>query len=186
MTENTALWLSSNRAPLTVGPAPYTSPGAGEIVVRTRALAVNPMDRLTQTVGGLVTPYLLYPFVLGSDVAGEVGPGVARFRVGDRVIGHAVGSDKARNRAAEGAFQSYVVLLAHMASPLPDRLSFEPPRSSRWRCRPPPAACSRTISWRWTRRRPRRARPGGPSWSGVDRPASAATPSSSPSPPAMR
>ena len=128
MPDNTALWLTSKRAPFTVDPAPYTAPHAGEIVVRVRAMAVNPMDRLTQTVGDLITPYLRYPFVLGSDVAGEVvevGGGVTRFQVGDRVLGHAVGSDKARNRAAEGGFQTYVVLLAHMASPLPDALAFE-------------------------------------------------------------
>ncbi|MEP9360063.1 alcohol dehydrogenase catalytic domain-containing protein [Sphingomonas sp. KR3-1] len=70
----------------------------------------------------------VYPFVLGSDVAGEVaevGAGVTRFAVGDRVVGHAVGSDKARNCAAEGAFQSHVVLLAHMTAPPPDDLAFE-------------------------------------------------------------
>jgi NADPH:quinone reductase-like Zn-dependent oxidoreductase len=81
-----------------------------------------------QTIGDLITPWLTYPFVLGCDVAGEVvevGAGVTRLQVGDRVLGHAVGSDKARNRAAEGAFQTYVVLLAHMVSPIPDALSFE-------------------------------------------------------------
>jgi NADPH:quinone reductase-like Zn-dependent oxidoreductase len=40
------------------------------------------------------------------------------------VVGYAAGSDKQRNRAAEGAFQDYVVLLAHMTSPLPDAVSF--------------------------------------------------------------
>ncbi len=128
MTENTALWLSSKCMPLAVGPAPLPQPGAGEIAVRARAVAVNPMDRLTQTVGDIITPYIKYPMVPGSDVAGEVvaiGEGVARFRIGDRVVGYAAGSDKTRNRAAEGAFQAYVVLLAHMASPLPDELSFE-------------------------------------------------------------
>jgi NADPH:quinone reductase-like Zn-dependent oxidoreductase len=128
MPDNLALWLPSKRADLTVGPAPYTPPRAGEIVVRARAVAINPVDRLMQTIGDLITPWLDYPFILGCDVAGEVaavGDGVARFRVGDRVLGHAVGSDKARNSAAEGAFQTYVVLLAHMASPIPDSLAFE-------------------------------------------------------------
>jgi threonine dehydrogenase-like Zn-dependent dehydrogenase len=55
----------------------------------------------------------------------EVGAGVSRFRAGDRVVGYAAGSDKRRNRAAEGAFQEYVVLLAHMTTPLPDTISFE-------------------------------------------------------------
>jgi NADPH:quinone reductase-like Zn-dependent oxidoreductase len=124
MPQNTALWLSSKRAPLTVGPAPYTPPRADEIVVRARAVAVNPMDRLMRTIGDLITPWIRYPIVPGSDIAGEVaavGSGVTRFRVGDRVLGLAVGSDKPRNNAAEGAFQTYCVLLAHMAP----TLSFE-------------------------------------------------------------
>ncbi len=128
MTENTAFWLSSKRAPVTIGAAPFTPPAASEIVVRARAVAVNPMDRMMPTIGDLITSYIRYPMVLGSDVAGEVaavGEGVTRFRVGDRVVGYAAGSDKTRNRAAEGAFQTHVVLLEHMASPLPDNLSFE-------------------------------------------------------------
>ncbi|WP_068088888.1 zinc-binding alcohol dehydrogenase family protein [Novosphingobium rosa] len=129
MPNNTALWLPAKRATaLKVGPAPYTAPKAGEIVVRVHAVAVNPMDRLMQTVGDLITPYLAYPFVLGSDVAGEVveiGEGVTRFRLGERVLGHAVGSDKARNHAAEGAFQTHAVLLAHMAAPMPEDMPFE-------------------------------------------------------------
>ncbi len=128
MHENKALWLHTKRAPLTVGPAPYTAPGADEIVVRVRAVAVNPMDRLQQTMGDIFTPWTKYPFVVGSDVAGEVvevGSSVTRFAVGDRVLGYAAGSDKQRNRAAEGGFQHYVVLLAHMATPIPATLSFE-------------------------------------------------------------
>ncbi len=128
MPENTAVWLPSKRATLMIGAAPYTQPKAGEIVVRARAVAINPVDRLMLTIGDIIMPWTSYPFILGSDVAGEVaavGPGVTRFRVGDRVLGHAVGSDKQRGSAAEGAFQLYVVLLAHMATPLPADLSFE-------------------------------------------------------------
>jgi len=128
MPDNKALWIKAKRAPFTVGPAPYTAPRADEVVVRVRAVAVNPMDRLQQTLGDLFTPWISYPFVVGSDVAGEVvevGSGVTRFQVGDRVVGYAAGSDKGRNRAAEGAFQDYVVLLAHMTSPIPDAMPFE-------------------------------------------------------------
>jgi NADPH:quinone reductase-like Zn-dependent oxidoreductase len=128
MSENTALWINAKRAPFTVGPAPYTSPGADEIVVRVRAVAVNPFDRAMQTMGDIITPWITYPFVVGSDLAGEVvevGVGVTRFTVGDRVLAYAAGSDKRRNRAAEGAFQSYAVVLAYMAAPIPDTLSFE-------------------------------------------------------------
>ena len=83
MPDNQALWLNAKRAPFTVGPAPYTAPRADEIVVRARAVAVNPMDRLQQTLGDIFTPWMAYPFVVGSDVAGEVvevGSGVTRFQ----------------------------------------------------------------------------------------------------------
>jgi NADPH:quinone reductase-like Zn-dependent oxidoreductase len=45
--------------------------------------------------------------------------------VGDRVLGHAVGSDKDSNTAAEGGFQQYTVVLERMACPIPDTMSFE-------------------------------------------------------------
>ena len=128
MTDNTALWLSSKRAAFTLGAAPFPTAQSGEIVIRSRAIAVNPMDRLVQTSGDLMTPYLHYPAILGSDVAGEVvavGADVTRFQVGDRVVGFAGSTDKTRNRAAEGGFQTYVVLLEHMTAAIPDALAFE-------------------------------------------------------------
>lgn len=124
---NSAAWLRHRRAPLEVGPAPYTHPAANEIVVRNRAIAVNPVDWTIQLVGAPVFSWIKPPFVLGSDVAGdvvEVGRDVTRFKVGDRVLGHAVGSEKTRNTPAEGAFQQYTVLLDHMASPIPDTLAY--------------------------------------------------------------
>lgn len=126
MPENEALWLPAKGAAFRRGPAPQTPPQAGELLVRTRAVAVNPVDRLIPVIGGFVYPWLSYPAILGSDVAGEVvavGPGVTRFRVGDRVLGHAVGPEKASNRAAEGAFQSFVLLRESMAAPIPAPLS---------------------------------------------------------------
>ena len=128
MPENKALWLTAKRAPFTIGPAAYQAAGANQIVVRVRAVAVNPFDRMIQTIGDIITPWISYPFVVGSDVAGdvvEIGSGVTRLRVGDRVVGYAAGSDKQRNCAAEGGFQDYVVLLAHMAAPIPDGMAFE-------------------------------------------------------------
>ena len=128
MTDNTALLLSCKRAAFTLGAAPFPSARSGEIIIRTRAIALNPMDRLVQTSGDLMTPYLHYPAILGSDVAGEVvavGADVTRFTVGDRVVGFAASTDKTRNRAAEGAFQTYVVLLEHMTAAIPDALAFE-------------------------------------------------------------
>jgi NADPH:quinone reductase-like Zn-dependent oxidoreductase len=82
-----------SNARLEVGPAPYTSPGEDQIVVRNHAVAIDPLDWIIQVDGNLAYRWLKYPTVLGSDVAGEVvevGRAVTRFRVGDRVLGHAV------------------------------------------------------------------------------------------------
>ena len=125
---NTAAWLGASQAQLEVKPAPYTPPRENEIVVKNHAVAINPIDWLIQVIGYFIFPWIKYPFVLGSDLAGEVfeiGKGVTRFKVGDRVLGHAVGTDKKRNSSAEGAFQTYTVVLAHMAAPIPSAMSYE-------------------------------------------------------------
>ena len=122
MPTNRAAWLGAKQTRLEVKPAPYTHPGEDEIVVKNHAVAINPLDWIKQFVGNLIFSWIKYPFVLGADLAGEiveVGTGVTRFRVGDRVLGHAVGTDKDRNTSAEGAFQEYTVVLAHMAAPIP-------------------------------------------------------------------
>ncbi|KQR02622.1 zinc-binding alcohol dehydrogenase family protein [Deinococcus sp. Leaf326] len=125
---NTAAWYIQGHPTLEVAPAPYTSPGQGEIVVHTRAVAVNPVDGLIPHIGRFAYPWLKSPAVLGFDLAGEVvevGPGVARFQVGDRVLALAVGTEKNRNSPAEGAFQTYAVVLERLACPLPDELKYE-------------------------------------------------------------
>ena len=128
MPTNTAAWLPAKRAKLEVKSAPYTHPRENEIVVKNHAVAINPLDWIIQVAGNLIFFWIKYPFILGSDSAGEVvevGTGVTRFKVGDRVLGHAVGTDKKRNSAAEGAFQEYTVVLAHMAAPIPDTMPYE-------------------------------------------------------------
>ncbi|HEY0933626.1 MAG TPA: zinc-binding alcohol dehydrogenase family protein [Trebonia sp.] len=110
-----------------MGAAPYPHPGAGEVVVRARAIAVNPVDGLPGFLYRVILPWLTFPAVVGSDVAGEVvetGPGVTRLQPGDRVLGHALGVEKSQNRPGEGAFQQYVVLLPHMVSAIPESLSY--------------------------------------------------------------
>src|SRR5690242_12081830 len=117
--KNAALWLPRPTGRLSTGPAPYTHPGPGEVVVRVRAVAVNPVDGIPGALRRVFLPWLRYPAVLGGDVAGEVvelGAGVTRVRRGDRVAGMAVGTERSRNRAAEGAFQLYVVLLEQLVT----------------------------------------------------------------------
>ena len=126
---NKAAWLTASKTnPLQVKSAPYTSPRENEIVVKNGAVAINPADWLKQDMGEMMFNWIKYPAILGSDVAGEVveiGPGVTRFRIGDRVVGHAVGVDKKHNNTAENGFQTYTVLQAHMASPISPTLSYE-------------------------------------------------------------
>jgi NADPH:quinone reductase-like Zn-dependent oxidoreductase len=125
--DNFAMWLRSRGAALTLASAPYTRPGAGEVVVRVGAVAINPLDAIGAFVYRVGFPWVRFPAIIGTDVAGEiveVGPGVTRLGPGDRVTGYAVGLEKSRNDPAEGAFQHYVVLMEHLVSPIPDSLSF--------------------------------------------------------------
>ncbi|KAK6857046.1 zinc-binding oxidoreductase CipB [Apiospora arundinis] len=132
MPENRAAYLMGEKVrPLAVKPAPYTSPGPNQVLVRVAAVAVNPIEYIKQDLGGLLYGWVKCPHVLGSDVAGtvvEVGGSdetTRRFRPGDRVVGQALGSEKKFNDPAMGAFQHYVLLQANMVSPIPDSLSFE-------------------------------------------------------------
>ncbi len=124
--DNEALWLDSAQAAFRVGPAPYLRPGGREIVIAARAVAVNPVDTLPGIARRFVYPWLRYPAVLGTDVAGdivEIGPDVTRFRVGDQVVGLATGQERFRNSPAHGAFQRYVVLDAQLTTPVPPAMA---------------------------------------------------------------
>ncbi|MCJ1278136.1 hypothetical protein MMC21_005951 [Puttea exsequens] len=129
MPSNKAAYQPAKNAPLLeVRDAPYTSPTAKQVVIRNAAVAVNPVDWMIQQLGQLLYTWLKYPFVLGIDLAGEVvevGSGVTRFKVGDRVLGNAIGADEHYNSSAQGAFQKYTVLLEHMTSPIPASMSYE-------------------------------------------------------------
>lgn len=131
--QNRALWIQNRRGRFALGLAPYTSPGRGEVTVRVRSVAVNPVDaiplwRLSGLAYRSAMPWLAFPTVIGGDVAGEiveVGVGVTRFAPGDRVLGMAAGQERSRNRAAEGAFQHYTVLMEQLVSPIPAGMSFD-------------------------------------------------------------
>ncbi|KAL4997558.1 GroES-like protein [Aspergillus recurvatus] len=125
---NTAAWIPAKYARLQAGPAPYPTAGPGEIVVRNHAVAINPVDWGKQLMGDMLMGYVKYPFILGGDIAGEVvqvGSGVHGFRVGDRVMGCGMALAPNVNRAAEGAFQLYPILRAHLAVPIPESVSYE-------------------------------------------------------------
>ncbi|EXJ61708.1 hypothetical protein A1O7_02137 [Cladophialophora yegresii CBS 114405] len=116
----------------TISPAPYSHPSTNEIVIKTHAVAINPVDYGVQRMGVLV-PEDAYPCILGCDVAGEVvelGDSMSHFKKGDRVIAqtgpidtkHWKDTDKIY---AYAAFQTYVVLRGSLIARIPDSVNYE-------------------------------------------------------------
>jgi NADPH:quinone reductase-like Zn-dependent oxidoreductase len=126
---NNAAWLEEKLAkPLTIKPAPYTPPGAHEIVIKNHAVAINPVDAYIQLRGDVLFDWIKYPAIIGIDLAGEVvevgSEASSRFKVGDRVVGAAMGTIPDRNTPVEGAFQNYTVVLANLAAKIPSNLDY--------------------------------------------------------------
>lgn len=67
--------------------SPQPEPGSDQILVRTRAVSLNFRDKAI--IEGTYTAPVEFPFVMGSDVAGEVvsvGAKVTKFKPGDQVV----------------------------------------------------------------------------------------------------
>ncbi|KAI1204931.1 GroES-like protein [Annulohypoxylon truncatum] len=119
---NRAFWQDAAGVPSAIRESPVPSSlGPHEVLIKARAWAVNPVDAYLQVVA---LPFITYPAILGTDVAGVVeavgsGPASQKFRVGDRVLGYAPG------RKREGAaFQEHVVLDQGLAMKIPDTMAF--------------------------------------------------------------
>ena len=96
---------------------PDPVPRRGEILISVKAAGAVLTDVLFALGTYQVKPPL--PFVLGSEIAGEilaVGEGVTRFKVGDRVASLAI---------EFGAFAEKIVLPDWLPSPLPKNVPFE-------------------------------------------------------------
>jgi NADPH:quinone reductase-like Zn-dependent oxidoreductase len=117
--------------------APVRQPGANEVLVRVRAVSLNRRD--IYVIDGQYPMGPRASVVPLSDGAGEVaavGPGVTRFRVGDRVaaiffqswISGRPGPDSAQSAlggALDGMLTEYVTLNEQGLVALPKHLSFE-------------------------------------------------------------
>ena len=125
MPTNSAAWMTSKAGPLEVKEAPYTPPKDNEIVIKNGAAAINPVDWFLLAKGTDLFPWVSYPSILGSDLAGEVvevGSAITRFNVGDRVLGMALAMGKTDS---PGSFQAYSHVLENLAAPIPSSLSYE-------------------------------------------------------------
>jgi NADPH2:quinone reductase len=92
-------------------------PDAGQVLVRVRAVGVNPYDTLMRAGTYAIKPSL--PYTPGSDAAGTVeavGPGVTKVKPGDRVY---------TSRTLTGAYAEYALALEEQVNRLPDNISFE-------------------------------------------------------------
>ncbi|KAM0084884.1 hypothetical protein ACKRZS_002831 [Fusarium odoratissimum] len=120
---NKAAYLLNPNSPLIeVKSAPVPQPGPNELLVKTEAIAINPVDAVKQSMGNMMFEWLTYPLILGYDVAGQViktGSGATRFKEGDKIVGLAAGMDKRGRRPDEGAFQELVVIREHLAVTVP-------------------------------------------------------------------
>jgi NADPH2:quinone reductase len=102
-----------------VGELPDPQPAAGQVLVRVRACAVNPID--TYVRAGSVAMPLPNPFIVGCDLAGEVvavGPGVTALTVGDRVWGSNQGV-----LGRQGTFAELAAVNAEWLYPTPSGVS---------------------------------------------------------------
>ncbi|MFY1634598.1 NADP-dependent oxidoreductase [Solwaraspora sp. WMMB335] len=95
--------------------------GDGEVLVRVRAAGLNPIDVKTRQGKVRLVNRIDLPIVAGSELSGvveQVGSGVTRFAVGDRVFARL---DKSRL----GAFARYAAVDENLLAKLPDSLDFE-------------------------------------------------------------
>ena len=120
---NKAAWLTAEKTfPFEIRDAPMPDPEPHEVVIKVHAAAINPVDAIIQRVGLLVQSY---PFVLGTDMAGEVhaiGSAVDKFSVGDRVV--AVCDGVMINKPTNCCFQYYCATTKALVIKLPDRFSY--------------------------------------------------------------
>ncbi|KAG5768602.1 hypothetical protein H9Q72_003914 [Fusarium xylarioides] len=111
--------------PIVLTSSPIPAPTGNEILIRVRAVAINPADYAVQKLGIVIKPEF-YPYVNGNDVSGQVvsvGPDQVRFKPGDRVVGHAMAWQKGDNKY--GAFQEYSIMVEPMVAKIPDRIPFK-------------------------------------------------------------
>jgi NADPH2:quinone reductase len=95
---------------------PVPNPGPAEVVVRVRAIGVNPVETYLRSGSN---PALPRPYTPGTDAAGEiatVGEGVTGFRPGDRVY---------TSSTLSGAYAEFALCRAREVHPLPAKTPFE-------------------------------------------------------------
>lgn len=116
MPVNQAAWLPTKMAnPYVIDKAPMPTLSNQQVLVRVRAVAINPAEVVVQDLGVV---YETYPIIPGCDMAGdivEIGTDVKAFRVGDRVAG----------LLFSGAFQLYCAANPQLLTKIPDSIEYK-------------------------------------------------------------
>jgi NADPH:quinone reductase-like Zn-dependent oxidoreductase len=115
-----AIKIEDKKAVLVTDAVLIDDPRPDEMLVKTVAVALNPTDWKHVDHGIPMRPTVGCDF---SGVVQEVGPGVTRFKKGDRVWGMVHGSNQGRPNNA--AFQEYVYAKEGVTVHIPEHMSFE-------------------------------------------------------------
>ena len=110
-----------------VGDYPVPQATEGHVVIRVRASSFNYHDVFT--VKGMPGIKVPLPVIIGLDMAGEiaeVGPGVAKWRTGDRVLVNPLNKKKGlMGEMLDGGMAEYCLVAADQLVAMPDGVSFE-------------------------------------------------------------
>ena len=122
---NKAAWLTAAKVkPFKIDNAPMPVPDANKVVIRNRAVAINPVDWGMQAMEIGITERK-YPLIGGFDAAGEitaVGSAVKDFKIGDRVV--AMLNASGGQNISNAAFQLFSSVEENCIAKLPDNVSY--------------------------------------------------------------
>ncbi|KAJ6558805.1 GroES-like protein [Mycena vulgaris] len=118
MPEQKALLIKEKNAPFTLDTRPIPKPGPGQLLIKIKAAALNPVDWKQQKYGFFIERY---PVALGWDMAGDVeelGEGVQGFSKGDKVftLGYVP--------AEMSSFQQYTLIPSDLVGKIPPTLDY--------------------------------------------------------------
>jgi NADPH2:quinone reductase len=100
---------------MTLEELPDPQPGHNQVLIRVRAVGVNPVETYLRSGSN---PALALPYTPGTDAAGEV------LAAGDSVRGFAVGARVYTSGTSTGAYAGLTLCEASDVHPLPEKISF--------------------------------------------------------------
>ena len=121
--QHKVVYLDGTNKPFRVDSTTTKAPTADQVLIRNKAIAINPVDWKIQDSGYFIQSW---PAILGEDLAGTieaVGDNVTRFKPGDRVIAHSQFLATGQNE--QGSFQEMVIVPQNSVAKIPDSMKFE-------------------------------------------------------------